>query len=422
MKKLLGILSIMMIALVGCGQTSDTETADAATTEDLVLWGGFSGGEEAAVNLVLDQYNEQNGDGRDVVYESQQDLNTKLLTSMSTGDGPDIVIWDRVNTITYATQDAFVGIDDYIANSDLDRSVFYKEAYDEMNIDGTQYGLPLTIDTRVLFYNKDLFDKAGIDYPTDKWTWDDMYKAAKATTEKDSEGNLAVSGIDLSDTGLFNQWIYQAGGTMADEETQKSTFNSDEGKTVLAQWQKYLDDGIYKNGYIGGENGIQDAFASGNVAMKFDGPWALTSLAEQGTNFGTVTAPAGPSGEKTTMIGGFGLAIPTTTSDEQAAFDFIKWWATDQEAANIFFENAGHLPANTKTIQSDTIQADENVGVITKQLDNAIARPKISGYGDAEYLGLKANLDKFMAGELSADEALAEGQKEADQILEEANN
>lgn len=417
MKKLFGILTIFIIGLAGCS-SAPTEVS---TDEPLVLWGGFSGGEEAAVNLVLDEYNQTNGDARDVVYESQEDINTKLLTAMSTGQGPDIVIWDRVNTITYAKQDAFVGLDDLISNSDMDTSVYYQEAFDEMNIDGVQYGVPMTVDTRVLFYNKDLFDAAGIDYPTNKWTWDDMYAAADAC-QQSTDGKLSVAGMDLSDTGLFSQWIYQAGGEMADPESMTMSFNSDQGKLVLEEWQKYLDSGSYKNGYIGGENGIQDAFASNKVCMKFDGPWALTSLADQGTNFGTVTAPEGPGGKKSTIIGGFGFAIPTTTDDEQGAFDFINWWTNSQEAADIFFENAGHLPANTKTIESTTIQSNENVQTITEQLNNAVARPQISGYGDAEYFGLKANLDKFMAGELTVDETLKQGEIDANQMLSEANS
>lgn len=416
MKKILGILSMFIIVLAGCSSGTTEATAD----EPLVLWGGFSGGEEAAINLVLDEYNNTNDDARDVIYESQEDINTKLLTAMSTGQGPDVVIWDRVNTITYAKQDAFVALDEYIADSGMDTSVFYQEAYDEMNIDGNQYGLPMTVDTRVLFYNKDLFDAAGIDYPTNEWTWDDMYSAATSCTQT-VDGKLDVAGFDLSDTGLFNQWIYQAGGELADLDTNTVLFNSDEGRLVLDEWQKYLDAGVYKNGYIGGENGIQDSFASNKVCMKFDGPWALTSLKEQGTNFGTVTQPAGPAGKKTTIIGGFGFAVPVTTDDEKGAFDFINWWTHSQEAADIFFENAGHLPANKETIESDTIQSNENVQTITEQLDYAIARPKISGYGDAEYFGLSANLDKFMAGELTSDEALNQAEIDANQMLSEAN-
>ncbi|MFV0395339.1 MAG: ABC transporter substrate-binding protein [Coprobacillaceae bacterium] len=416
MKKLFGILSIFMIGLVGCSSTP----AEASTDEPLVLWGGFSGGEETAINLVIDEYNNTNGDARDVVYESQEDINTKLLTAMSTGQGPDIVIWDRVNTITYAKQDAFVGLDDYISASDMDTSVYYQEAFDEMNIDGVQYGIPMTVDTRVLFYNKDLFDAAGLDYPTNEWTWDDMYNAATACSQT-ADGKLSVAGMDLSDAGLFSQWIYQAGGEMADEEAMTMSFNSEQGKAVLNEWQKYLDSEAYKNGYIGGENGIQDAFASNKVCMKFDGPWALTSLSEQGTNFGTITAPEGPGSMKSTIIGGFGFAVPTTTDDEQGAFDFINWWTNSQEAADIFFENAGHLPANTETIESEAIQSNENVGTITEQLDYAVARPQISGYGDAEYFGLKANLDKFMAGELTVEETLEQGEADANQMLSEAN-
>lgn len=417
MKKIISILVVSILTLAGCGNSSEASSS----AEQLVLWGGFSGEEEAALNETLEIYNANNGDDLDVVYESQQDLNTKLLTSMSTGDGPDIVIWDRLNTITYAKQDAFLPIDEFLSASNIDTTQYYEQAYNELNVDGVQYGVPMTVDTRVLFYNKDLFDQANLDYPTNDWTWDDMYKAAEACTVVEN-GDLKVSGFDLSDAGLFNMWLYQAGGEMADPATNKMTFNTEYGKTVLKEWQKYLDAGIYKNGYIGGESGIQDAFASGNVCMKYDGPWALTSLKEQNTNFQTVTAAQGPSGKSTTILGGFGFLIPKSSADAQQSYNFITEWTTNEEIAESFYSNAGHLPANQKTILNNTIQADENVAVITEQLKDAIARPQMSMYGDAEYFGLKASLDKFMAGEVSIDEALEQGAKDADQYLSEGQN
>lgn len=413
MKKISLLLVAFIILLAGCSGNS-------TPAEDLVLWGGFTGSEEEAINQVLEIYNEQNGNSADVIYESQQDLTTKLVTAMSTGDGPDIVIFDGVNTLTYAEQGAFIELDSLIEDAGLDTTQYYESSYNQLNIDGKQYGLPATIDARVLFYNKDLFDKAGIDYPTDSWTWEDMYEAANACTVT-TNGNLEVSGFDLSDTGLFNMWMYQAGGIMADESTQKMSFNNEQGLSVLNEWQKYLDAGIYKNGYIGGENGIQDALAAGKVCMKYDGPWALTSLKEQGTNFGTVIAPAGPGGSSASMVGGFSFNIPTTTSDEQGSFDFINWWTTSDEAAETFYNAAGHLPANKETIQIDSIQSDENVQTIIKQFDSSIARPKVIGYGDAEYFGLKPNLDQFIAGELTAEEALSKGEAEANELLESAS-
>ena len=87
-----------------------------------------------------------------------------------------------VNITKYADGGVLLPLDDYIAGSELDLAN-YPEAMTAMyNYDGTQYGLAMDYDTVGLWYNKDLFDKAGVEYPTSEWTWDDLAAAAEAIT------------------------------------------------------------------------------------------------------------------------------------------------------------------------------------------------------------------------------------------------
>lgn len=415
MKKIIFLISIAILGLAGCSSSA------AAEDDTLLFWGQFQGTDEQAINDIVDLYNETNGDHKDVVYESQPDIETKLITTMSAGTGPDVVLWDRFATITYADKGGFLPIDDYIAESGLDTSVYYEPTLQEMNVEGVQYGLPATVDSRVIFYNKDLFDAAGIEYPTEGWTWDDMYAAADQCKQIDEDGSLTVAGFDLHDPELFNHWLAQAGGSMADEETFKSTFNNEAGKAVLDEWQKYLDAGIYKNGFIGGSSSIENPFAAGQVCMEYDGPWMLPTLYDQNVNFGTVTAPVGPGGDNPVVMGGFGLAIPSSSSDPEEAYNFMQWWTTTPEVGEMFYEEAGQLPANKEIIQSDKIQEDENIQIITSQFDHAFIRPQIKGYSSMIDQAVNPTLNQFLAGEIDAQEALDQAQEQADAILAEEN-
>ncbi len=410
------------------GDASDTQSAeDTSGTEadagngevvELTMWGSWGGDQVGQLEKQLESFNSSQSQYH-VTYAVQDSMEQKLLTAIASNEVPDIVLWDRFNTGVYAPKGALAPLDDYIARDSVDMSQFYAPAVDEMTADGVVYGIPLTVDSRILFYNKDLLEEAGVD-PASITDWDSLREAAIKLTKWDGD-KLVQSGFSLKDVGLFNNWIGQAGGKMIDDSTNPPTaaFNTEAGLKVLEYWDQLLnEDKVYQLGFEDGFGG--DGFKAGKVAITFNGPWTLESYREAGLNFGVIGQPTGYNGEKSAMMGGFGLIIPKGAKNSDGAWEFIKWWTMQPENGVEFCKISGNLPANVNAAQDPYFMDDEILKVFSETMEYAGIRSKVFGYSDLEGLALIPQLQKYVAGEITAQEALDNAEKQGNQILSDA--
>lgn len=401
-------------------KNADDESADEDSTDaepqEIVMWGSWSGDQIAQLEEQIAVYNASQ-DKYTVKYVMQEAMEEKLLTGIAGGDLPDVLMWDRYNTSVYASRGALEPIDDLVARDNIDLSVFYAAAVDEATgADGKLYGLPLYVDVRILFYNKTMFAEAGVD-PESIKTWDDLEKAAVKLTKRDGD-KLVQAGFSLKDCGLYNIWSKQAGASLVDASTTPATtaFNTEEGLSVLKFWDKLLnEDKVYELGFEDSYGG--DGFKAGVVAIAYNGPWALSDYNNAGIDYGVIANPVGPNGDTGAFMGGFSLAMPAGCENKEGAWDFIKWWTTQPENEVNFSKISGWLPANVEAAADPYFAEDEYLSVFVEVLEYASIRPKTLGYSDVEGLALIPQLQKFMAGEITAEEALDAAQEQGDQIF-----
>ena len=181
-----------------------------------------------------------------VNYVVVNDPVTKFLTASTSGQAPDVMIWDRNGTALYAPKGVLEPIDAYMAKDGVTADSFYTEAMREMTYNGKTYGLPMTVDARALFYNKKLLAAAGVTPPTN---WDELEQDAIKLTKWDGN-KLQVAGFSLSDPGLFSMYLMQAGGQMLSDDNSKTAFNSPAGLAVLNYWDKLINtDKVYQVGF-----------------------------------------------------------------------------------------------------------------------------------------------------------------------------
>lgn len=426
-KVLAGMLAAVTAVsmLAGCGgssaqsgaQDGNGNAGDGGVVE-LTMWGGWAGDQIGQLEKQLEGFNTSQ-DKIHITYMAQDTMEQKLLTAIASDEVPDIVLWDRFNTSVYAPKGALTALDDFVAKDSVDMGQFYEPAVDELTSGGKLYGIPLTVDTRVIFYNKDMLAGAGID-PASITDWDSLEQAAVKLT-KWNGSTLEQAGFSLKDVGLFNNWIAQAGGKMIDDSVNPpvTAFNTEAGMTVLNYWDKLLnEDKVYQLGFEDGLGG--DGFKAGKVALTFNGPWVLEQYKEAGINFGVIGQPEGPNGDKHAMMGGFGLAIPNKAKHAEEAWEFIKWWTMQPENGVEFCKISGNMPANKKAAEDPYFAEDEIFKVFNEAYGYAGIRSKVFGYSDVEGLALIPQLQKFMAGEIDAAEALKNAQSQGDSILAEA--
>ncbi|MCR2804016.1 ABC transporter substrate-binding protein [Paenibacillus soyae] len=382
---------------------------------ELTFWGDWGGEGQKQFETMVDAFNKSQDRIR-VKYVLQQDMITKFLTAATSGGAPDILFWDRWRTSLYAPKNVLHPLDEYMAKDGLDKSAFYEESIKELSYKDKLYGLPLTVDARALFYNKKLLDEAGVTPPT---TWAELEEAAVKTTKWNGD-KLEVAGFSLGDNGLFNMYLQQAGGSMLSEDGQKTNFNTEQGKSVLSFWNKLLnEDKVYKVGFEQGLGEGTDAFVTGKLAMHYTGPWMLSTYKKYGKDldFGIVPPPAGPNGDKGSVMGGFGLVIPEGAKHKEEAWEFIKWWTANKDNALLWAKTSLNMPGLKEALEDPFFKDDPFWQPFMETLEFAKIRPAHPGYSVMENDGLIPNLQLYQQGEQSLEDTLAKAQSQGDKLL-----
>jgi len=286
-------------------------------------------------------------------------------------------------------------------------------------VDGKVIGFPALVDNLGLIYNKDLFDAAGLDYPTNDWTWEQFRAAAKTLT--DPEKNIfgtayPVSGSEDT-TWRFWPQLWQNGGEILNEDQTEATFNSQAGVDALEYWRQMAhdDQSVYLD-----QNGERygPLFYKGAVGMMISGPWVLYDLQQQDVNYGVTYLP-GTDGDHQT-ISGPDLWVLFNHDDAQraaASYDFINWLTQpDQDVRwNLAY---GNLPLRPSEQNSEAykkyIKTYPGGEIFFANLENAIQpRPTVPGYvGLSRAIG--TGIDKVLLGDADPQEALDEAKAQAD--------
>lgn len=404
--------------LAGCGAggggASNGQSSGGKTT--LTLWGDWGGDGQKQIQTMVDAFNKSQ-DKIQVKYALQQDVITKFLTAATNGGTPDIVFWDRWRTSLYAPKNVLHPIDEYLERDGIKREDFYNEALKELTYQDKLYGMPLTVDTRALFYNKKMLNEAGLQPPQ---TWDDLENVAQKLTKWDGN-KLNVAGMSLGDPGLFSMYIQQAGGSMLTEDN-KVNVNTDAGKQVLDFWGRLMnEDKVYKVGFEEGLGEGADAFVTGKVAMLYTGPWMLSTYDKYGKDldYGIVPPVKGPNGDTGGNMGGFGLVIPQGSKNPDAAWEFVKWWTANKDNALLWAKTSQNIPGFRPAVDDPYFSEDERWKPFLEALEYAKVRPTHPGYSVMEENALIPNLELFLQNKQNAEDTLKKAQTDGDRLLQE---
>ena len=196
--------------------------------------------------------------------------------------------------------------------------------------DGAQFGLPRDLNVIALYYNKKLFDAAGIAYPDDTWNWDKLVEVGKQLT-KDSNGDGQTDqwGLYTETTDMENYWlslVWQNGGSFFGPDGKTSALATPEASGGI----QFLQDLIYKDKILAEPAifaGSGDAFEQGLAAMEINGSWLVATDQAAGLDFGIAPIPAGPAG-RFTSVNPTGAVVYKGTKSPDAAWEFVKYLAS----------------------------------------------------------------------------------------------
>lgn len=372
-KKVVAMLILSMagtMILGGCGSKEEE-----GKTKDGKVKVRFASWDEAedvdAQQEMVDKFNAEHDDIEVVLEAYGGEFDTKISAGMGSGDTPDVMyMW---NYPAYA--DGLEPLDSYIEGEGEDyKSNFYDTLWNYNSIEGEVYGIPIGFTTHALFYNKDIFAEAGIEEPTNDWTWEDLQNASKIITEK-CEGKKGFSFQMKPDPYDFEMYLWSNGTAYVDEEGNlEGNLNSDESKEVFEMFQE-----MEKEGYaVATEKSGTDEFRSGNTAMYIYGSWSINTLKEDGVNFGVVDIPAfSASQDSVSILSSSGISMSKDSKNKEAAWEFIKFWTSEEMNK----ERIGReLPVLHSVVESEGIMEQPEFKPFYTMLEQS------SGYTPASFI------------------------------------
>jgi multiple sugar transport system substrate-binding protein len=271
----------------------------------------------------------------------------KLLTGLAAGNAPDVFLW--WNFPALVSRD---GLTDLLplttGSSPLDTSIYFPQVLDYNRVGDGLYGIPQDFTSRTYFYNKVLFDEAGIEYPTAEWTWDDLQEAAVALTKGEGEdkqygfytysGNYPLQGYLWSNGGDF---------ISPDGTTASGYLDSPETLETLDWYIKLQTElGVAptqtEEATVGGP---ADLFQNGKLAIFDNGRWPQSQFKEvPDLDFGTALPPKSPKGTRVTVLHEAGWCINPATAHPDEAWELVKG-LSNADAARISVEAGWGMPA-----------------------------------------------------------------------------
>ena len=301
------------------------------------------------------------------------DYQTKIAAAVPAGQGPDVV------QLYYGWLDNFVGAKfiQPLPRDAFPHDVIEKEFYpivQTMKRDGEYYGLPTAVRTLALFYNKKLFQEAGLDPNKPPQTLDEYLEAAKKTVKRDATGNMLSAGAVIDMPGQDLHWwrevlLRQMGGKPYSDDNKSVAYDSEAGAKAL-NWYADLQR-VHKVGQAGFMDEGQAAFRAGRAAMTVDGSFRLGAFGGiKNFEWGVAELPASADGKRSNFASYWVNAITAkpTGAKLEAAKKFMAF-TTSPEAMQVWLDMVGELPARKAAAETEKNLAHPIYGPFLKALN-----------------------------------------------------
>lgn len=411
MSIILVFLFLFTAVMTGCGGSSGE--AGGKKVINVALW---DENVKDTVNKSIELYKKNHPDvDVKVTYTPWADYWTKLKTSLAGNSGPDVFWMNGPNFYAYASKGWIKDLQPLIDESKLDTSVYTDALVNLYTYNDHLYGLPYFLDAVGLYYNKELFDKAGVSYPDGSWTWDTIEQNAAKLTDKQN-GVYGYTALIDSQSGYYDL-IHQAGGYIISEDKTKSGFDSPEALSAF-QWEKKLmDQGYSPNAQQQLETKPLQLFGSGKAAMF---PAISVSAPELykllGDKLGVAPLPAGK--QKATIVHGLSWAMNEKTKHQQEAWDLIQV-LSGKEGEQYLAESGFSIPAYKGTEEGWLKSIPSlDLKVFVDSLDFAVPYPVSERTAEWQDVETKELQDAYL-GKKSFEEALKTIADKMNEILAE---
>lgn len=377
--RLLSIFVATTLALSACGRAEDTgeggepqastTISEGPATGDITVWAMGTEGEH--LPKLVKTFEEQNPGAKVKVTAIPWDAaHNKFTTAITAQSLPDAAM---VGT-TWMGEFADLGALDPTP-AGIDTSAFFPGAQETTEVGGTSYGVPWYVETRLVYYRKDLAAKAGISAPpTD---WDGLKAMAKAMKSQGSKYGINLQPGGQGSWQTVMPFAWSAGASITAEGDKEFTLDSPEMQEALAYYQSFFTEKLAGSDLP--PNATESQFVDGSVPMFISGPWMAGSVSKLGgagmkEKIGVFQIPKKKTA--TSFVGGSNFVVFKNSKNKDSAWKLVKF-LSDAKTQTEWFKLSTDLPAVKSAWQDPSIASDPLLPVFGKQLDDAKAPPAI---------------------------------------------
>lgn len=353
------------------------EVAEVSSREPvtLELWSGFTSTDGDIMQDIFNKFNEENEWGITIHMDimSWDTIDEKLPAAIAAGEAPDFVTCPPARYKNYGQAGVFRDISDFWEiHADVAANV-PDNIKNLFTWNGTTIGVPIQVQSYYYYWDKDLFEAAGLDPEKPAQSFEEIVEYAKLLTDKSkNQYGFACSSKGMAETTMA---VLAYGGDYTDEEETKATFNSENVYNAFSA----LND-LYQSKCTP-EDVDDNTFISGQCAQFINSSWIINGLTENEINYGVTTVPAAEGFNQGAYYSSCGFAIPTTTTDEaviDAIYKVLAYW-NSVEVSQRWYLEAGSPCYNTAAIAE--LPEDK------KELIEVLAAPNEYGHVELKKTG-----------------------------------
>ncbi|MEH6939308.1 sugar ABC transporter substrate-binding protein [Bacillus sp. JJ664] len=411
MKKWLIMILTLALGLLGlAGCSSSDETSSDGKVE--ITYGFWDKKQVPAIEEIIKLFNEKNPDIKvKTELTPYAQYFQKLETAATGGALPDVLWMNGPHVVQYAKGKVILPLSDMAKKDDYSFDNYPKSLIDLYTVDDEVYGIPKDFDTTGLWYNKKIFDEAGVPYPDDTWDWNKLKEAATKLTNKD-KGIWGYAAL-MGNQGGYYDFIWQNGGHIISEDGKSVGFDQPEAIEALKYNVSFIEDGLSPTQAQMTETAASELFSSGKIAMMFDGPWMVPEY-KKNPDLNVAVVPQGK--QRAVAIHGLSNVIAANTKHKEAAWKFVQFLGS-KEAAEVYAKTGTVIPAYNGT-QDAWLQSVPNLNLkaFIDGVDYSVPLPSVENTGEIWQYETDI-LKKAWSEEESVEDAVKELTKKANEAL-----
>lgn len=366
----LAIAASLAVTATGCGGSAGSESLESASGQEpsgtITVWARDS--QKGFMDLLANAYNKSHKAQVQVSIIPSANFVQKFGTASASGAGPDVASIDLVYLPYFASSGV---LEDLTGKAgELPYKDNLSPSHQRLSTwEGKTYALPFTAEASVLFYNKELFTKAGLDPEKPPATYDEVASAAKKIRALGDDIYGFTMAGQCGGCNIFEVTpsIWASGGDVLSEDGKTALLDSPEVTDALTFYRQMYDAGVMPEAAKTDSGTAQPAlFQAGKAGMVVLGAFFTQTLnADKTVDYGIAPIP-GKTGGSASFAGGDNIAVTAGSKNKAAAWDFVKW-ATDDEAQTILANNS-IVPVRTDLVESVYASKDPRNAIFSNAL------------------------------------------------------